>query len=173
MTEHTELDAARDRLATLQQALLQALAGGAAAPEGFDADRVRLASATLEAKRMRSAARAWPALATALGPSFGERFSAFATRSALPARGGALADGLMFWRSFHRSESPFLGDAARVELLAATLRYRRTGGDGSLAPRRGPSIAAAWLRESRLWVLAIRLPGWTERWLSVPLGPGR
>lgn len=172
MSPEPDLDAARRQLAEGQEALLRALVAAHEPPAGFDAARVRLAADSLVAKRTRAAARTWPALARALGPSFGTRFAAFAARTPLPRQGGALADGLGFVRSLPRPETGRLDDAAPFERLGVVLRYRRAGRDGSLVPRRGPAAAGAWLGQSRRWVVAVRVPPFGPCWLSLPC-PGR
>jgi hypothetical protein len=169
MSPQSDLDAARRQLASGQEALLRALVGAEEPPAGFDAGRVRLAADSLVSKRTRAAARTWPALAGALGPSFGTRFAAHAARTPLPRRGGALADGLAFARALPREETRGLDDAARLERLGVALRYRRAGRDGSLVPRRGPAAAGAWLRQSPRWVAAVRVPPFGPWWLSLPL----
>src|SRR5262245_61180971 len=86
----------RRRLAEDQARLVQALTGLGEAPAGFDSDRLRAASEALARKRSRAVARAWPALARALGEAFDEKFCAFADHTPLPSVGGALADGRAF-----------------------------------------------------------------------------
>jgi len=97
---------ARARLANLQATLVLNLVEGTEAPAGFDAERVRAAAEALARKRMREAARAWPALVKALGGGlFRQRFTEFAARTPRPARGGPLADGHTFARELlHKKE---------------------------------------------------------------------
>lgn len=160
---------ARARLAAEQAALVAALVGRGAPPEGFDARRVGLAAASLAWKRARAAARAWPGLARALGGRFGKVFAAYAGAAPLPRQGGPLADGRAFARWLAaRGKLP---EAGRLQALAVDLRYANNP-DG-LALRRGPTCRAAWLRRSRRLILAVRLPWLGEHWLSIPLGRGR
>jgi hypothetical protein len=147
----------RERLAADQAALVRALVGGGPLPGGFDPDRVRATSAALARKRAREAARAWPVLAAELGEEFTEAFLAHAARRPPPARGGALADGLAF------------ADAlARRGRLPANARVERLGARAHLAPGRA-RLAAALAGPPRRLVVAARLPGLGERWLSLPL----
>jgi hypothetical protein len=155
----------RSRLAALQAELVRTLTAPAAAPPGWDAARLRAAALSLASKRIRSVARAWPALAEALGARFAERFAAFAARTPLPELGGPLADGHAFARGLARAGG--LPDAGRLELLAVRLRYAARA--GGLVRRRGPALAATVLRRPRRLVVALRLPWLGERWLSLRL----
>jgi hypothetical protein len=159
----------RARLAAEQATLVAALVGRGAAPPGFDAWRVSVTAAALARKRARAAARAWPGLARALGRRFGEVFAAYADAAPLPREGGPLADGRAFARWLAaRGELP---EAGRLQALAVDLRYADNP-DG-LTPRRGPALRAAWLRQSRRLIVAVRLPWLGEHWLSSPLGRRR
>jgi hypothetical protein len=80
---------AREDLAARQASLVAALVSGAPVPPGLDAERVRIASAALLRKRGRSAARAEPELAAALGRSFSAAFAAYATGRPQLSPGGA------------------------------------------------------------------------------------
>lgn len=153
----------REELAAQQAALMRALSRQGPPPEGFDAAQVDASAASLLNKRVRAAARAWPALARGLGESFAARFRDFARQTPLPAEGGPLADG----RAFAASCYAELADEARQEVLGVDLRYRRRADE--LLPRRGPCLRAAWLPGARRIVLAVRLPWLGVHWLSLPL----
>ena len=147
----------------MQAELVAAVSGRAPAPAGFDAGSIRAAAASLAAKRRRSVARAWPVLPEVLGDGFAERFDAFASQSPLPRIGGPLADGRAFLRWLAvTGEAP---EAFVLPALAVDLRYVQTA-DG-LRPRRGPMLKAAVIHEPRRLVMAIRLPGLREWWLSL------
>jgi hypothetical protein len=150
----------------MQAALVGALTGGAAPPEGFDTARLAAAARSLAGKRRRAAARAWPNLAASLGDRFRERFAAFAAETLLPRWGGPLADGFAFARWLKaRGELP---DAGRLELFGAELRYcARVDG---LVPRRYPAFRVALLRRSRCCVLALRWPSLGESWWRLRFG---
>jgi hypothetical protein len=158
---------ARARLAAQQAELVRALAGQATAPVGFDADRVRAASAALAAKRRSSVARAWPALPSALGERFRERFDEYAEITPLPRHGGPLADGLAFLRWLATiGDDP---EECKLSSLAVALRYKTTT-DG-LVPRRGPTLKIAMLTvPRRRLVIALRLPWLGEWWLPLNIG---
>jgi hypothetical protein len=68
----------REGLAARQAELVAALVAGAPPPPGLDAERVRVQAVALLRKRGRSAARAEPELAAALGREFGAAFAAYA-----------------------------------------------------------------------------------------------
>ena len=126
----------RARLAARQAELITALYGGPPA-EGLDARLVTLTSDSLARKRARAVARAWPALARALGPGLADQFTAFA-RITPPPEGGALADGLAFSQVItHQRRLP---DDARIEGMLATSRVKLR--HNRLVPRRGPRLAA-------------------------------
>ena len=148
---------ARDRLAAGQAALVRALVGGGPVPGGFDPGRVRATSTALARKRAREVARAWPALAAELGEDFTGEFLAYAAGRPLPARGGALADGLAFADGLAgRGRLP---GNARVERLLARARL-------SPSPAR---LAATLATPPRRLVIVIRLPALGDRCLTLPL----
>jgi hypothetical protein len=147
----------RARLAAGQAALVRALVGGGPVPAGFDPDRVGATAKALAGKRAREVARAWPVLAAELGEDFTGWFLADAAGRPLPARGGALADGLAFARALARAGR--LPGEARVEAMLAAAR---------LSPRR-VRLAATVAGPPRRLVVAVRAPGLGDRWLSLPL----
>jgi hypothetical protein len=157
----------RATLADLQGNLVRALTGNGTSPNGFAAERLRSAAESLAAKRIRAAARAWPALARALGKNFAERFSAYAARTPLPRHGGALADGFALARELAAAGE--LPGSVRWEIMAVQLRYKLRGKD--LLPRRGPALLCTLLRSPRRLILAVRWPWLGESWLSIPLWP--
>lgn len=157
---------ARVRLASEQAALVAALVAGGEAPAGFDAARLAAAAASLARKRARAVARAWPGLAKGLGDRFGTWFAPYAAVIPLPREGAALADGRAFTRWLAaRGELP---EAGRLQALAVDLRFAAS--PRGLVPRCGPALRAALLERPWRLVVAVRLPGLGERWLSLPLG---
>ncbi|WP_169729351.1 hypothetical protein [Thermoactinospora rubra] len=80
-------EAARRRLAEAQARLVAALVAGAEAPEGFDAERLRVQAASLIAKRRAVVARLRPDAAAAAGPTFAADFAAYAASRATPPAG--------------------------------------------------------------------------------------
>jgi hypothetical protein len=149
------LDEARARLAARQAELVRALTGQGATPQGFAPERLQAAAVSLEKKRLREVALAWPALVQALGEDFGPRFRAFAARTPLPPAGGPLADGRAFARTLAPQEWT---DDLRLAVLAADLRRRR------------PGVAVARLRQARRLVVAIHLGPFGPYSFSLPLG---
>ncbi len=150
-----------------QTELLCALVDGRDFPEGFEADKAADASRSLRRKRGRTVAKAWPALALALGPRFDERFGAFARGAAAPALGDALADGLAFARTLDGSE---LSEDARVELLFARARLVHRAGRPRW--RRGPFLSAITLHEPRRLLVVVRIPPGGTRSLVLRTGRG-
>jgi hypothetical protein len=157
---------ARARLAAQQAELMRALSGQAPAPEGADAERFQAAANALARKRLRSVARAWPALAGALGNGFSEHFAAFAAQTAMPSEGGPLADGRAF--AYFLARTGHLPDAGRLEALAVDLRFAPCA--GGLRRRRGPAFKMAMLRQPQRLVLALQLQWFGEKWFALPLG---
>ena len=153
----------RARLARRQAELLSALLGQNSDLPGFDTRQVRTAAASLQGKRVRAIARAWPRLAAALGPDFGCQVGLHVDEHPSPPAGGALSDGQAFARDLAaRACLPWEG---RLELLAVELRWR-WGVDGRRRQRRfGAGFAVG--RPFRLAVAA-RAPGVGERWLRLP-----
>lgn len=150
------MSADRTALAAEQARLVAALTGGAAAPAGFDSRRARLAAESLAAKRRRSVARAWPALAAALGESFAARFDVYASETPLAADSPA-ADGRAFARWLDRAGN--LPEVGRVMLFASDLTSARPF-----------AIRMRWLPQSRRLFVGIRVPWRGARLFAVPLG---
>ncbi len=87
-------DAARERLALAQTALLSALVAGTPAPEGFDRGRLRVQSRVLTAKRAAVVAKVAPELPEILGDAYRPAFLGYARYR--PLRGGYRQDALDF-----------------------------------------------------------------------------
>ncbi|MFD5115537.1 DUF692 domain-containing protein [Streptomyces sp. NPDC058391] len=87
-------DAARERLALREAALLSALVAGTPAPEGFDSRRLRVQSRALTAKRADVIAKIAPELPEILGGGFRPAFLAYAGNR--PLRAGYRRDALDF-----------------------------------------------------------------------------
>ncbi|WP_224244919.1 hypothetical protein [Hyalangium gracile] len=154
--------AARERLARTQAALVRALAQGAPAPAGFDTERVRESAAALLSKRRRWVERAWPRLAAALGESFRSRFDAWALEHPMELEANPRAEGRRFADALlAAAEFP---DAAREELFFFDMRYQLT--EHGLVERRGLGVKALWRRPARL--LAARLPWGQVLWVRLP-----
>jgi hypothetical protein len=158
------VDAARLSLAAAQADLLRALTAQSAAPQRFDTARLGVAARALVSKRSRAAARAWPSLAGALGEQWREQFHAFSQTCPLPREGGPVADGYAFARFLQHAGK--LPEEALLEVLAVELRYRRV--PGGLRSRRGVAARAYLAGRRHRLGLAIRLPFFGERWLSLP-----
>lgn len=144
----------RRRLADRQAELVRALTGAGDVPAGFDRARVERAARSLVGKRVAEVARAWPALAAALGERFRERFRAYAQVTPPPEHGGPLADGRAFADTLADDEWT---DAAVWERLTVDLHHRRDR--GGLRRRRGFGLAWARLLGSGRLVVRLRLPG--------------
>jgi hypothetical protein len=94
----------RSKLAEEQSALVAAVVGGGAAPEGFDADRVCMMARSLRQKRLRTVARAWPALVQALGDDeFKRAFLEYAQQHTLPPSASPSDDAMQFVRWLRKS----------------------------------------------------------------------
>ncbi|MFB8072508.1 multinuclear nonheme iron-dependent oxidase [Streptomyces californicus] len=87
-------DAARDRTAVAQTALLSALVAGTPAPAGFDPARLRVQSRSLAAKRADVIAKVAPELPEILGDGYRAAFLAYAGDR--PMSGGYRRDALDF-----------------------------------------------------------------------------
>ncbi|BDH14155.1 hypothetical protein HOK021_53340 [Streptomyces hygroscopicus] len=106
-------EAARQRLALAQTALLSALVAGTPAPEGFDRTRLRVQSRALTAKRAAVVAKVAPELPEILGDGYRAAFLGYARHR--PMSGGYRQDALDFAAHLlaqGRPEDP----AARQEL---------------------------------------------------------
>jgi hypothetical protein len=141
----------RAKLAEQQAALVDALAGRSPVPDGFDAQHVATAAASLLAKRRRGVEKTWPGLAASLGERFRTVFADYARHHPIPADGPA-ADGRLF-ASYLRGLG-LLSDAGRVQLLLADMGRR--------------PIAVAYLPARRALAIALRTFGGTRRF-TVPL----
>ncbi|MEW2635284.1 DUF692 domain-containing protein [Streptomyces sp. NPDC048389] len=87
-------EAARERLALAQAALLSALVAGTPAPEGFDARRLRVQSRALAAKRADVVAKVAPELPEILGEGYRSAFLAYTGNR--PMHAGYRRDALEF-----------------------------------------------------------------------------
>jgi hypothetical protein len=147
--------AARETLAARERELLAALRGGPI-PEGFDAAAVQRSATSLSNKRLREAARAWPAHAKWLGETWATMFATFASLRPAPGEGGPLADGRAFidWAHTSGVKLPPFTRGAHVEMLFVRLRWRRTR--GGMAPRRGLHVRAGFFRDRPRLLLAFR-----------------
>ncbi|MFH8882815.1 DUF692 domain-containing protein [Streptomyces californicus] len=87
-------EAARDRTAVAQTALLSALVAGTPAPAGFDPARLRVQSRSLAAKRADVVAKVAPELPEILGDGYRAAFLAYAGDR--PMSGGYRRDALDF-----------------------------------------------------------------------------
>ncbi|MEU9317764.1 DUF692 domain-containing protein [Streptomyces sp. NPDC048295] len=106
-------DAARDRLAASQSALLSALVAGGPAPQGFDRRRLGIQSRALAAKRAGVVAKVAPELPEILGAGYRDAFLAYA--AARPMSAGYRRDALDFAEDLLIAGGP-ADDAARRRL---------------------------------------------------------
>ncbi|MFJ8942184.1 DUF692 domain-containing protein [Streptomyces sp. NPDC102395] len=104
-------EAARQRLALAQAALLSALVAGTPVPEGFDRVRLGVQSRALAAKRADVVAKVAPELPSILGSEYRFAFVGYAQRH--PMRGGYRQDALDFAESLLLSEKLTEGRARR------------------------------------------------------------
>jgi len=111
----TPTDAARQRLALAQTALLSALVAGTPAPEGFDRTRLRVQSRALTAKRADVVAKVAPELPGILGADYRAAFLGYARHR--PMSGGYRQDALEF--------AAYLLDRGRPEDPDARRQLRR------------------------------------------------
>jgi len=102
----------RAKLVGQQAALVAAVAGHGDAPAGFDATSIDLMARSLRQKRLRTVARAWPALEQALGTEeFRRTFLDYAEQQPLPPSAAPVDDAMQFIRWLRRSGP--LPDAVR------------------------------------------------------------
>ncbi|MEW2491342.1 endonuclease, partial [Streptomyces sp. NPDC048411] len=106
-------DAARDRAAVAQTALLSALVAGTPAPEGFDHRRLGVQSRALAAKRADVVAKVAPELPEILGDGYRRTFLAYARNR--PMAAGYRRDALDFAEHLLIAGRP-ADDAARRRL---------------------------------------------------------
>ncbi|RZU24000.1 DUF692 domain-containing protein [Streptomyces sp. BK239] len=104
-------EAARQRLALAQAALLSALVAGTPVPEGFDRVRLGVQSRALAAKRADVVAKVAPELPSILGTEYRAAFVGYAQRH--PMRGGYRQDALDFAESLLLGEKLTEGRARR------------------------------------------------------------
>ncbi|MEU5686192.1 endonuclease [Streptomyces venezuelae] len=104
-------DAARQRTAVAQAALLSALVAGTPAPEGFDHARLKVQSHALAAKRADVVAKVAPELPEILGAGYRGEFLAYARTR--PMAGGYRHDALTFAEHLMIAGRPADADARR------------------------------------------------------------
>ncbi|MFD5751835.1 DUF692 family multinuclear iron-containing protein [Streptomyces sp. NPDC127033] len=128
-------EAARQRLALAETALLSALVAGTPVPEGFDRRRLGVQSRALAAKRAGVVAKVAPELPGILGDGFRPAFLAYAARR--PMRGGYRRDALDFAEALLTEGRP--GDPAARRRLSLWWRERAA----TRPPRRPVRLASA------------------------------
>ncbi|MFF8916029.1 DUF692 family multinuclear iron-containing protein [Streptomyces sp. NPDC015032] len=106
-------DAARDRVAVAQTALLSALVAGTPAPQGFDHRRLGIQSRALAAKRAGVVAKVAPELPEILGDGYRDAFLSYARNR--PMSAGYRRDALDFAEGLLIAGRPS-DDAARRRL---------------------------------------------------------
>lgn len=151
-------------LAAEQAALVASLVGTAAVPMGFDTHAIHLARQSLVRKRCRAVAKTWPVLASSLKAEFSTIFTRFAAQHALPASGGAFADGYFFTRWLLQQHQ--LPEPAFIEWFSVTLRFKATTDGVQL--RRWPSLLLRIKGKPFRLTIAVRIPGWREFWWQAP-----
>jgi hypothetical protein len=141
-------------LAQRQAALVAGLWNANPGAVGFDTEQIQTTADALRTERIRSMAKAWPALVAAIGGGYAPAFEAF-MRSHLGPERDPLSDAVAFasWLAFRRQ---FPADC-RMEWLLIELNYVST--PLGLRPRRGPAVRVRVWR--RPWALAwgLRPPG--------------
>ncbi|MET7855974.1 DUF692 domain-containing protein [Streptomyces sp. NPDC005318] len=110
-TAEPAAEAARDRAAVAQTALLSALVAGTPAPEGFDHRRLAVQSRALAAKRADVVAKVAPELPGILGDGYRKAFLAYAR--AHPMSAGYRRDALDFAEQLLIAGRPADDDARR------------------------------------------------------------
>jgi hypothetical protein len=156
--------AARERLAKAQGDLVRALVAQGPIPAGFDEKMLRVAARSLVNKRRQQTARSWPQLAKIFGDKYPELFTNYAQSHSLPVCASPSGDGREFLR-WMETQGPY-SDAARIEAMAFDLRFAST--PLGLRRRGGFALKLVKLRETRGFVLAVRLPLFGERWWRCP-----
>ncbi len=121
-------DAARQRVALAQHALLSALVADSPAPPGFDRDRLRAQRRALLTKRTHVVAKVAPDLPRILGEDFAGLFAAYARSR--PMTDGYHRDALDF--AGHLLDGGALTDPARRRSLAGWLADRTPSARGPL-----------------------------------------
>ena len=143
-------------LADAQAALLGALTGRNALPEGFAAPGARAMESVLLAKRRRAAAHECPSLPRELGEAFLREFDAYAGATPRSPREDAVDDAARFVQWLRRRGT--LSRALGRSLLALRLR-------------RGLPVRAMWVAEGRWLFLGYRSWDGRARCVSIAL-PG-
>ncbi len=124
----TDTEAARQRLARAQHALLSALVADGPPPDGFDPQRLDVQRRALLAKRANVVGKVAPELREILADDFRRLFLAYARTR--PMRGGYRADALTFAQ--HLLDRDAVPDPERKRRLAAWA-------DGPTAPAPRPA----------------------------------
>nr|BDT35078.1 hypothetical protein MFMH1_47470 [Myxococcus sp. MH1] len=157
---------ARERQARAQAELVRALGVGAPVPPGFDEARVLAAAQSLMSKRRRGVERAWPLLASALGPDFSPRFEQWARSNPMSVEPDSRVEGRRFAQAL-RDEGRLPGALSR-DLLDFDASWRVTA-SGELVRRWGLVLIARRHDTTRRRQWALRLPGGRVlRWAPEP-----
>jgi hypothetical protein len=149
------MGAARSRLASLEAEFLRSLSSGGPFAAGSDRRGMQATAKLLWAKRVRRMGKAWPELAALLGTRLAERAAEVLAGTPLPQGDHALQDGLVLAR--HLEAAGSIPDSLRLKLLTVRLHHRWHL--SQLVRRSGPAAGCTYLRQSRRFVCALRLPG--------------
>ena len=159
------MGAARSRLASMEAEFLRSLSSGGPIAAGSDRRGMQATAQLLWAKRVRTMARAWPELAAVLGTGLVERAAEVLAGTPLSSGDHAVQDGFIV-ASQLEATGP-IPDGLRLKLLAVRLHHRWHRGD--LARRSRPALGCTYLRQSRRFVCALRLPGFQPLSVSARL----
>ena len=159
------MGAARSRLASMEAEFLRSLSSGGPFAVGADRRGMQATAQQLRAKRVRTMARAWPELTRLLGDNFNERATEVLAGIPLSSGDHAVQDGFIL-ASQLEAAGP-IPDGLRLKLLATKLHHRWK--QGQLAHRTGPAVGCTYLRQSRRFVCALRLPGFQPLSVSARL----
>jgi hypothetical protein len=160
------VDAARQRLASLEAEFIRTLSADGPYSSGSDLRGMRATSQLLRAKRVRIMARAWPELVDVLGNGLAERATEALARTPLAPGDHAAQDGLMVAR--HLEAAGPIPDSLRLRMVGIRMRYRNK--EGLLVQRRGPALGFAYLRQSGRLICALRVPGFRLLTISIRVG---
>jgi hypothetical protein len=141
MTDTTE------NLAVQQAALAAALVGNGSPPDGFDTQRIALASRMLVRKRAHAAVASWPAFAQLYGANIERDFAAYAQSHPLTPATTPKQDLLAFAK--HLEDEEKLPPAVLRLLCVAESRYFLPNWRGEFICMRIPFLGVLTFRRPR------------------------
>lgn len=143
--------------------VLQYLLFNSTIPEGFDENKLKIASTSLFKKRIYGIIKTWSDVSDYLGDSFYEIFNQYALNESIPIEGGSLADGRAFIEYLKQTQT--LPNNILLHSFLIDLQYKNSEG---LIPRKRYNIVIKSLKTSDHFVIGLYIPFLRTKIIKLP-----